>query len=1012
MKLITQVLAFSAVPLMSAFAGAAGGQPPSTPTSEACFVCQPVGWGCDASAEILEALNQQSYGANLVFLNDTDDDTISVVTLTAFQGQLRRGNAVFAHVAPGTASGPAVEAYGTTPRAAALRDTAYARYVRAGWGDETQIKRGASDDGNFIDILIGAIASQDTGFVSSESIVYIASCYSYNYAWAWTGRREYLGYEGGEWGSTAIADAQVFWNRMNGENGKSMRSVGRAVEGCTIGLPSWCPGNTVLAPTVVDFAPCNWTFPSKDSFYCTVHFDCLMDVTKCGVRGDETYCYVDSAHWENDTTLVFKVHGMGVNGTGQVLIDECGVASAGNGTCLDGNTDPGGTDGRGPNGDAFAVEYYFWDNPAACVGSYGVVGGDVVWRTREENGTLAYRLLGSNDGREWEIASDEVPAQGPPGDYAEPLPAGWDYLELQEKEEWYRGPRWIDHDICVTNAPSPSPSPEPRLSGPPWLHVIGLEEDVEAIQHFIEQMADAQVQGSHEIVTSIDESVLARVFSDGEGDTLRIIWPRPDGRNDNGESSAKGGRRWWGVGLVGPEEYESVLTAYKTALENPIHWPPGEGFFVSTYFISGVEDSATICAWINGHGGEYWVLFGRVLGCNQPDSTTMPCAYFAHSDPPVSRDCCFSLWDWECGSSDTVEKFIGYVPVDNESDVWDYYRKMVSYRWNNEYAEYGCRLGTWAKDTDAYHRSGDYVHAQMMSVLDDAHPGWEVDSLWASCLDYLSGARRDSALAALAEGRAVVALLGTYGAEDYLCSFLGTSPGSPSYADVRAELANTYSYTLLLATSCNLHSINYWDNDGRITQDLLLVPYGGAVGSIGPSSGFYQDYYHMYLTEFMETYNEEGGDGTIGQLHMRVRNKLLRDHPDDPLMPLFCKVLPILGDPTIQVGGPKSSQYLAVNRDDDPSARGFTLAIPVPNPFNPTVALSFSLSEPAAVQLRVYDVQGRLVRTLVDRRISLGEHQIVWDGKNESGETVGSGVYFCRLVSGHRAESRKIVLLR
>lgn len=83
-----------------------------------------------------------------------------------------------------------------------------------------------------------------------------------------------------------------------------------------------------------------------------------------------------------------------------------------------------------------------------------------------------------------------------------------------------------------------------------------------------------------------------------------------------------------------------------------------------------------------------------------------------------------------------------------------------------------------------------------------------------------------------------------------------------------------------------------------------------------------------------------------------------------------------------------------------------------PNPFNPTTMISFTLAQRETVTLSVYDASGTLIRTLVDDARGSGSHQVTWDGRNNAGETVGSGVYFYRLTAGSFNESRKMVMLK
>jgi flagellar hook assembly protein FlgD len=83
-----------------------------------------------------------------------------------------------------------------------------------------------------------------------------------------------------------------------------------------------------------------------------------------------------------------------------------------------------------------------------------------------------------------------------------------------------------------------------------------------------------------------------------------------------------------------------------------------------------------------------------------------------------------------------------------------------------------------------------------------------------------------------------------------------------------------------------------------------------------------------------------------------------------------------------------------------------------PNPFNPVTAISFVLSNPAHANLVIYDAAGRAVRSLVDRNMTSGAHQVVWDGRDDAGRPVGSGTYFYRLKAGAFEQSRRMTILK
>jgi PKD repeat protein len=83
-----------------------------------------------------------------------------------------------------------------------------------------------------------------------------------------------------------------------------------------------------------------------------------------------------------------------------------------------------------------------------------------------------------------------------------------------------------------------------------------------------------------------------------------------------------------------------------------------------------------------------------------------------------------------------------------------------------------------------------------------------------------------------------------------------------------------------------------------------------------------------------------------------------------------------------------------------------------PNPFNPTTTIRYQLQRRGLVQLAVYDLLGRLIRTLVNDEQLTGSHSVVWDGTNQSRQRVSSGVYFYRMRSGSYVETKKLMLLR
>lgn len=90
----------------------------------------------------------------------------------------------------------------------------------------------------------------------------------------------------------------------------------------------------------------------------------------------------------------------------------------------------------------------------------------------------------------------------------------------------------------------------------------------------------------------------------------------------------------------------------------------------------------------------------------------------------------------------------------------------------------------------------------------------------------------------------------------------------------------------------------------------------------------------------------------------------------------------------------------------------FTLSQNVPNPFNPSTQVSFALPTAAKVNLSIYNVLGQHVKTLVDTDMRAGYQTVTWDGTDNTGHTVASGVYFYKLNAGDFTATKKMLMLK
>jgi hypothetical protein len=115
---------------------------------------------------------------------------------------------------------------------------------------------------------------------------------------------------------------------------------------------------------------------------------------------------------------------------------------------------------------------------------------------------------------------------------------------------------------------------------------------------------------------------------------------------------------------------------------------------------------------------------------------------------------------------------------------------------------------------------------------------------------------------------------------------------------------------------------------------------------------------------------------------------------------------------TLAVVKPDGSESRSRVVTTEPLARKFALDQNSPNPFNPRTRIRFSLDSNAPVTLAIYDVSGGHVRTLLNRPMAPGLHVEEWDGRDASGKSAPSGVYFYRLKAGKRTLTKKMLMVK
>ena len=90
----------------------------------------------------------------------------------------------------------------------------------------------------------------------------------------------------------------------------------------------------------------------------------------------------------------------------------------------------------------------------------------------------------------------------------------------------------------------------------------------------------------------------------------------------------------------------------------------------------------------------------------------------------------------------------------------------------------------------------------------------------------------------------------------------------------------------------------------------------------------------------------------------------------------------------------------------------FELSQNYPNPFNPSTTIKYALPSAVSVSMVIYDINGKQVAELVNNRQNAGTYTVTWNGKNDHGAPVSSGVYYCRIIAGDYVKTDKMILLK
>lgn len=203
--------------------------------------------------------------------------------------------------------------------------------------------------------------------------------------------------------------------------------------------------------------------------------------------------------------------------------------------------------------------------------------------------------------------------------------------------------------------------------------------------------------------------------------------------------------------------------------------------------------------------------------------------------------------------------------------------------------------------------------------------------------------------------------------------------------------------------------ITWWDNNGSgdFTEHVVYVEWtqGTTFKLVEPFDADNDGdtdiafYSHLFINE--------GDNETFTQTQYTdvtsIQQLIAADIDNDGDIDLLNEDVRWFENPYIQVSVPEHKTPIPIVTE---------LGESYPNPFNPTITIPFSLPERFDVKIRIYNMLGQQVATLVNRPMQAGHHTMMWDGRSDAGSMVASGVYFVRMDAPNFVQTRKIVMLK
>ncbi len=927
-----------------------------TPAHHAAFLYQPFGQDSGLQNMLIEAIGAlNGSGYTITSYSQSSASITPSVTLERdFVNALTGEYGVRVIVTHGSSDGLAVEVYPATQAGADSAVSQRNSYIRQSLFSASEIYVTQADNGTGWSINATPSLVRRLSRSTTNGLAFVVACQSGGYLGNFQGR-----WAAGVSGTSCTTEGiDLFWQRLASQSGANYRYASAAISGIT-GYGTVGDGATVLSPMLVGRSHAEGAvIDGRTSLW--VEFDAVMDTLNKPAFGSEVFAVIRrSRHWSSRSRFEFAITGVQV-GSGFVRIPaEAAISS------------PGGIKLVGGQDELLNLYSVRADNGAASVHGVRVAGGQLLFENDGEWNTGSYRIetAASPDGPFTTVAT--LVADGRTS-YAVLVPPSPLYRVIEEET----GGREFVVGVC---------GPDPRPNRPP------------------DQMVDA----------TIARQEIAQVLS----------WLQPEN--------------------IGPPRTRFVIFTpqrWEADLQPIIDfWRPKgyAGEFVLTDAFPSDPDGFLIAAkavvqaytnqgvryfWIVGTSNDYrqfhdeyqaWYTTPEWLQIRQtqlnrgyvrqPERDVFPTFYLP--DPaPRGQNIGYQrpFLDSDAPLADTDDDGVPNVvlarlPVATDAEVpaavWLIIQHAIL-------GPAGQQVGILGNDWDAFGNAGALVRQDCETLSETIPVDVPQVVRFARTVpggSYISG--RTAAFNDVVNG----------GVRDlFIESTLSNRYRPGDWVDLEegfrfSDNATGHRY-FLTGASCEIAGSN------RSLDPAIGLPWveSGLTTIGGPCAvaGF-------------NTGSLQGGDGLLATEIARQ----LYAPPDLPLAEECLHALWVFMDEHpeyAELARTFSFQgFVLTTQTADPiptdAAAVFRMALhPAwPNPCNPSTTIRYSLAATGPAQLTIYGVDGRLVRRLVDGVQATGNYHVVWNGRDDIGRPVASGVYVARFVTGGQGGlTRKVTLVR